>query len=89
MRITPSKIEFGVISAVITVFIIPELSDCTKVLRIRPLRLNVGTISVVYLSIIMIMIMGKGMACIPDHCSNYTKIKFEFVLLEYFNLLIM
>jgi len=41
----------GVISAVITVFSIQELSNCRKFLRARSLRLNVIPISAVYLTI--------------------------------------
>ena len=48
LRIRSLRLNLGVISAINTVFIIQELSDCR--LRIRPLRLNVRTISAVYLS---------------------------------------
>ena len=45
-KIRPLRLNLGVISALITAFIIQKLSDCRKFLRIRPLRLNVKTISV-------------------------------------------
>jgi len=50
LRIRYLRLNLGVISAIITVFIILELSDCMKFLRIRPLR---RTTSAVYLSIII------------------------------------
>ena len=70
LRVRSLRSNLGVISAVITVFIIQELSDCRK---IRPLRLNVRTISAVQLST----------EYLPDRCIRVT------VLLEYFDLLIM
>jgi len=45
LRIRPLRLNLGVILAVTTVFIMRELSDCR---RIRPMRLNGRTISVVY-----------------------------------------
>jgi len=40
--------NLGVIPAVITVFIMQELSDCRKFLEVNPVRLKVRAISVVY-----------------------------------------
>jgi len=53
LRIRSLRLNFGVISAVITVFIVQELFDYREFLRIRPLRLNVRIISAVYPSIII------------------------------------
>jgi len=47
------RLNLGVILAVITVFILQELSNRRKFLKIIPLRLNVKTISAVYLSVII------------------------------------
>ena len=73
MRITLLRLNLGVISALITVFIMQELSDYRKFLRIRPLKLNVRTISIVYPSIIITEYL-------PDCCIGVT------VLLEHFDL---
>jgi len=58
LRIGSLRLNLGVITAVITVFIIQELSDCRKFLRIKPVRLNVRTISAVYHSIIIYWILS-------------------------------
>jgi len=53
LRIRPLKLNLGVISTLITVFILQELSDYRKFLSIKPMKLNVRTISADYPSTII------------------------------------